>query len=163
MATTYEAIATTTLGSAASSYTFSSIPSTFTDIILVTSIQATSSGQGLYLQFNGDTGSNYSYTYLRGNGSTATSGRATNNTLCLLSTIAEPPTTGFANYIAQLQSYAGSTYKTSIVRANAAGAGVEAIVNLWRSTSAINAVRIFISGGNMNTGSTFTLYGVKSA
>jgi hypothetical protein len=162
MTITYEAIATTTLGSAASSYTFTSIPSTYTDLVLVTSIQATSSGQGLYLQFNGDTGSNYSYTYLRGNGSTATSGRATNNTLCLLSTIAEPPTTGFATYIAQLQSYAGSTYKTSLVRANAAAAGVEAIVNLWRNTSAINEVRIFISGGNMNTGSTFTLYGIKA-
>lgn len=163
MAATYEAIATYTIGTAQSSYTFTSIPSTFTDIILVTSIQATSSGQGLYLQFNGDTGSNYSYTYFRGNGSTTTSGGATNSDLCLLSTISEPPTTGFANYIAQLQNYAGSTYKTSLVRANAAGAGLAAIVNLWRSTSAINQVKIFTSVGNLNTGSTFTLYGIRSA
>lgn len=164
MATTYEPIATTTLGSAAASYTFSSIPATYTDLVLIASTQASSSGQGQTMQLNGDTSSLYSDTILRGNGASAVSTRQSNNTEFLLSNIAEPPTSSFGVYIAQFQNYSNSTtYKTVLVRSNNASAGTETIVNLWRSTAAITSIKIAISGGTFNTGSTFTLYGIKAA
>ena len=80
MPSTYEPIATTTLGSTAATITFSSIPATYTDlrIALVGSL----SGGGNYgnLRFNSDSGSNYSVTILRGNGSAASSARQSNAT-----------------------------------------------------------------------------------
>jgi hypothetical protein len=73
---TYEAIATQTLGSAAASVTFSSIPSTYTDLVLVCNFETSSNAiAGVYIQFNGDTSTNYSSTNLIGNGSTAESSR----------------------------------------------------------------------------------------
>jgi hypothetical protein len=161
---TYTPIATTTLGSAVASYTFSSIPSGYTDLVLVASTQATSSGQGQSIELNSDTGSNYSATILRGNGSSAVSARITSVQAALLSNIAEPPTSSFGVYIANFQNYSNATtYKSILCRSNNAAAGTEAIVNLWRSTAAITSIKIAISGGNFNTGSTFTLYGILAA
>jgi hypothetical protein len=56
---TYVAIAEQTLGTAAASVTFSSIPGTYTDLVLVLSVQD-ASGNTFALQFNGDTSTNYS-------------------------------------------------------------------------------------------------------
>ena len=70
---TYTPIATQTLGSSAASVTFSSIPGTYTDLMLISFAQGQASGgdNRLVLQFNGDTATNYSSTYLIGNGTTA--------------------------------------------------------------------------------------------
>ena len=167
MPSTYEKIATYTVPSATSSYTFTGISSAYTDIVLEANVQATSSGQGLTMQFNGDggAGSLYSTTILRGNGSTAVSARQSNTNNCLLSNIAEPPTSGsFGLYIAKFQSYSNaSVNKTILVRSNSAGFATEAMVGLWRNTNAITSILIGITGGNINTGSTFTLYGIKAA
>ena len=72
MTATYDPIATTTLGSAASTITFSSIPNTFTDLRLVL-FGVTLNATGTYnqIRFNNDTGTNYSWTQLLGNGSAA--------------------------------------------------------------------------------------------
>ena len=168
MPSTYEPIATTTLVSAQSSVTIGSggtIPQTYTDLVLVCSTQASLSGQGQSLEFNGDTASNYSATIMRGNGSTAVSARVSNVQAALLSNIAEPPTSGFGVYIANIQNYNNATtFKTILCRSNNASAGTEAIVNLWRKTpEAITSIKIAISGGNFAIGSTFTLYGIKAA
>jgi len=60
-----------------------------------------------------------------------------------------------------------TTYKTLLTRANQASNGVDACVGLWRSTAAINAVSIATTayGGSssVQTGSIFTLYGIKAA
>lgn len=164
MATTYEPIATTTLGSAAASYTFSSISGAYTDLVLVANVQASTSGQGLTMQLNGDTASNYSTTGLRGNGTTASSFRQSNTTSTLLSNLAEPPTGSQNVCIAQFLNYSNATtYKTVLTRANSAGFGVDALVGLWRNTNAITSIKIDITGGTMSIGSTFTLYGIKAA
>lgn len=164
---TYTPIATQTLGSAAPTVTFSSIPQTYTDLVLVASVQASSSGQGLSMQFNGDggTGSLYSNTGLRANGSTVVTFRQTSNTNCLLSNIAEPPTSNsFGLYIAQFNNYSNtSVNKTILVRSNSAAFATETFVDLWRNTNAINSILISISGGNIAAGSTFTLYGILKA
>ena len=81
MPTTYEPIATTTLGSAQTSVTFSSISGAYTDLVLVINAgNSGGTGYGIALQCNNDTGSNYSFTQLYGTGSAATSTRSTSTT-----------------------------------------------------------------------------------
>jgi hypothetical protein len=159
MATTYEPIATTTLGSSAASYTFSSIPATYTDLVLIVN-GSTASNTGTYIRYNSDSASNYSNTGLNGDGTSASSFRAT--------TVGSIATGEFRNYnstmIINVLNYVNSTtYKTNISRANTASDYVQAIVGLWRSTATINSIFIGTTSANFNTGTTFTLYGIKAA
>ena len=78
MTATYEKIATTTLGSNQASVTFSSIPATYTDIVVIATGK-TSTETTLYFRFNGDSGSNYSSTDIYGDGSAAGSFRFSNS------------------------------------------------------------------------------------
>lgn len=163
---TYEKIAAHTLASATPSYTFSTIPATYTDLVIICQTSISSGTQQNKLQFNGDTGSNYTATILSGNGSAALSTRTASQTSIQL---------GYDDYntssigmmtIINVQNYANtSTYKTVIARGSNAGTGVSATAGLWRATpAAINSVTILTSGGaNYAIGSTFTLYGIKAA
>lgn len=166
MASTYEPIATTTLGSAASSITFSSIPSTYTDLIIVLIGTGSSNNQNMYLTFNSDTGTNYSSTYLTGNGTAASSGRLPNNPNIYISAGVGFNTTTPAMRYVNIFSYAGSTYKTTLhsESTDLNGSGTTSMsVGLWRSTSAINTVALTQGSGNFNTGTTATIYGIKAA
>jgi hypothetical protein len=161
---TYSTIATTTLGSAASSYTFSSISGSYTDLVIVAQIKGTSASNYLNVRFNGDTGSNYSRTTLSGNGSTVTSERRTNATA--INTDYNETVEANFNYISILQvmNYSNSTtYKTMLNRANNAATGVGTTVGLWRSTSAITSVSLVANNNTFDTGTTFTLYGITAA
>ena len=157
MPSTYTPIATTTLGSAASTVTFSSISSAYTDLILVVQGAMATAG-GNYIQVNGDTGNNYSVTFIYGDGSSAVSTRAANSP----SASAFYLNTGQSNAILQFMNYSNTTTnKTFLSRGNSSDF-VSARVSLWRSTAAINSITVG-STFNYNVGSTFTLYGVKSA
>ncbi len=172
MAKTYEPIATQTLSTTATSVTFSSIPSTYTDLIFITNTftSGTATFRGLTLRIgNGtvDTGSNYSDTYLFGNGTSAGSnGRSTAGYMeGPQDSSTTVPSTGIFNFM----NYANTTtFKTTITRESRSNASVAARVNLWRSTSAINIITIYSPDlGSGSTpfvaGSTFTLYGIKAA
>jgi hypothetical protein len=159
MASTYEPIATSTLGSAAATVTFSSIAATYTDLKVVISGSVTTGGPNIYLQYNGDTASNYSQTILYGDGSSTGSFRNTNNTKQVIG----DANTTIGTTIADIMNYSNTTtYKTNLAR-NSMSAYVEAWVGLWRSTSAINSVLIGVTSSTFIAGSTFTLYGIKAA
>ena len=159
MAITYEPITTTTLGTATASVTFSSISGAYTDLVLVIAGSA-SAGVSALIQYNSDTGSNYSFTGINGNGSSASSFRVTSTSSIGLGEIYNYS----CNLICQIQNYSNATtYKTNISRANSASDYTQAIVGLWRNTAAITSITIATSSGTFNTGSTFTLYGIKSA
>lgn len=163
MAATYESIATTTLGTATNSVTFSSIPSTYTDLVLITNV-GHASGDATVYQFNGDTGSNYSRTFLSGNGSSTYSGRETNGTWMNLQNQDQPTTSVSQVQVVSIMNYSNSTtYKTAVGRGNVASAGVTAAVGLWRNTAAITSVTVRTASANFVVGSTFTLYGIKAA
>jgi hypothetical protein len=161
---TYTPIATYTLPSAQASYTFSSISGAYTDLVLVINVISTSSSANyLYLQYNGDTGSNYSTTILSGTGTSAVSDRFANRTNFNIDYYATP-NTEIGNRIVQIQNYSNTTtYKTGLVRANRAGGGTDAIIGLWRSTAAITSILITHDTAQFATGSTFTLYGILAA
>lgn len=163
MASTYTPIATSTLGSAAASYTFTSIPSTYTDLIVVVSGNG-AVNTGIMLQFNGAT-TNYSLTQLGGNGTVASSARRTSQSFMNITYSGYFTTSGQSMVFANIMNYANtSTYKSVIVRSGNAANGTDAIAGLWSSTSAITSVLIGNDGsGNIAAGTTFTLYGIQAA
>jgi len=165
MAATYTSIATTTLGSDTGIVTFASISGSYTDLILVCKTAKNGGGAGtLRLQFNSDTGSNYSYTRIFGDGTSAYSDRGTSETGAGVAILGDVVISSAGTFIVQLQNYSNSsTYKTAISRgSDSAGGYVSAYASLWRSTSAINRIDIY-STTNLRSGSTFTLYGIKAA
>jgi hypothetical protein len=167
MTATYEKIATTTLGSATASNTFSSISGAYTDLVLIASLRGTA-GAAIKVQFNGDTGTNYSSTRLVGTGVAAESSRNTSVSSIIYGNNGIPTAANeFAAVIMNIQNYSNTTtYKTMLSRFNNANTtlgSTDAIVGLWRNTAAITSVKVEANSGNFETGSTFTLYGIKSA
>ena len=165
MPATYDKIATYTVPSAAASYTFTVIPSTYTDLVLITTGGTVSSGQAIYAQFNGDTATNYSDTVMIGNGTTASSTRATINGVRVIGRFVGTDGTLNAVGITQIMNYANTTtFKTVLNRSNNSN-GVSASVSLWRATpAAITSITLVGDGpSNILTGSTFTLYGIRAA
>jgi hypothetical protein len=154
---TYTPIATSTI-STQTSVTFSAIPGTYTDLILICNY-VDQSTYDLKVRVNSDTGSNYSWTFLYGTGSTAGSFRSTNDTSGGLG----DNSTSYATNITHFQNYSNTTtYKTILSRNGSAARDATASAILWRSTSAINAIQVYTNGGTGFTG-TFTLYGVAAA
>jgi hypothetical protein len=158
---TYESIATQTLGSNAASVTFSSIPSTYTDLVLVVNTITSTGSEYMTINLNSDTGSNYSRTSLSGNGTSAISGSAANETVGYIAVETYGTNTYKFNAIVHFMSYSNTTTnKTFLSRANQADLGTDAVIGLWRNTSAINTIKV---NSNFATGSTFSLYGIKAA
>lgn len=166
MTATYNCIATSTLGSAGT-FSFTSIPSTYTDLVLVIRGGSVTADNGARFQFNGDTSSNYSFTEIGGNGSTAGSRAVTNQ--------------GFGTYgydfamnsaieyvgICQINNYYNTTsYKTYLARGGRASSlnspGLSLNIGLWRNTSAINRIDVVAASGNFIAGTTLSLYGIKA-
>ena len=162
MTATYEKIATTTLGSATNDVTFSSIPATYTDIVVICYAKVTTGSADLWFNFNSDTGSNYSITFLSGSASTIQSVRNTNATKMSVTNYGYLQT-DFGAYIINIQNYSNTTtYKSSLARANTTTNGLAAGAGIWRNTAAISTIKISPSENNFATGSTFTLYGIKA-
>jgi hypothetical protein len=166
MTSTYEKIATTTLAnSTTTSVSFSSISSSYTDLIVIMNVGAATSGSNVELRFNGDTGSNYSRTVTTGTG-VIYNERLVNQTSITLTFGAYLPFNLFqSNIILNIQNYSNTTtYKTVLNRSNTASEGTDLNVGLWRSTSAINDVTLICRGAGYYylSGSTFTLYGIKA-
>jgi len=161
---TYVALDKVTVSSATATVNFTSIPQGYTDLVLVCNvISTTNAANYVYLQYNGDTATNYSTTILSGNGSSAVSTRFTNRTNFNIDYYATP-NTQVGNRIVQIQNYSNTTtYKTGLVRANRAGNGTDAMVGLWRSTAAITSILITCDSDTFAAGSTFSLYGIAAA
>jgi hypothetical protein len=162
MPSTYTPIATNTLGSTTASITFSSITGTYTDLVVVCSnLKYVTGDDDAFVRFNGDTGTNYSWTQLNGNGSTASTNRGSSTSG--IRSINGMSTTNIGTTIINVQNYSNTTTnKTTLSRHSTNFAG--AFVGLWRNTAAINSITIInLGSGGFATGSTFTLYGIKAA
>jgi hypothetical protein len=159
MPSTYTPIATQTLVSATNSVTFSSISGSYTDLVLVFN-GTVSANQYVAVRLNSDTGSNYSWTRIDGDGSSAYSSRGTSTTFGRLG-IGNP--TNRTLTISQFMNYSNATTnKTVLSRSNTDFVG--ALVNLWRNTAAITSITVLTTTADTFTvGSTFTLYGIKAA
>ena len=169
MPITYEAIATVTVGSGgAADIQFTSIPGTYTDLLLKLSGRTTASGVGNFIDaaFNGST-SNFSYRLLEGNGSSALS---TNGTSSLISSATGSTATSntFGNSEIYIANYNSSNYKSisseNMGETNATTAYIDIVASLWSNTAAITSITLTPSGGNNFVQySTATLYGIKNS
>jgi hypothetical protein len=167
---TYIPIATHTLPSAAASYTFNSIPGTYTDLILVGNYASTAGAQTIYY-FNGvTTGTPYSTTEMYGQGATAYTYRFSNqNQIWFSSGVGSGTTLGQTNIIIQIMNYANSTTNKTALHQQSSNAspypGYVLGAGLYRSTSPITSVTIKADtgGSTLSANSTFTLYGIAAA
>ena len=160
---TYVPLATQTLGSAAASITFSSIPTGYTDLRLVLTATGATAGYYPQVQFNTDTATNYSYTQVYGDGGSGASGSSSNQS-SIIPSANGVSTTIPSMYTYDIFQYANtSVYKTSLIIGAEDGNGsgnICATVSLWRSTAAITSIKIFLGTPNLNTGTTATLWGI---
>jgi len=165
MPATYEPIATTTLGSATNTITFSSITSSYTDLRVVLTVVGVSATADAVIKLNNESSGLVSSTYLSGNGSTAGSGAVQNNAFAYLNLGAD--LSGQALFTIDIFSYSGSTFKTflSTFSNDRNGSGyVNRQVNLYRSTSAINRIDLYLlSARTFSAGTTATIYGILRA
>jgi hypothetical protein len=166
---TYVALDKKTVTSNVASIEFTTINQGYTDLVLIVNMQSSytgDSGNGARLQFNNDTGTNYSDTNLRGSGSSALSYRLSNSNYIqaglLPSSGGGTPANTLGAGIINIQNYSNTTtFKTVMSRTNSVYAVVEASVGLWRSTSAITSIKYF-GDGDILAGSTFSLYGIRA-
>ena len=166
MANTYTLISSVTVGSGgAATIDFNSIPSTYTDLLLVHSTRAALAGQyGINISFNGSS-SGFTGRYLQGNGSAASSGTSTQF-------IGISPGTGytantFGNGSVYIPNYAGSTNKSfsadDVIENNATTAYADLIAGLWSNTAAITSISITPATTSFLQYSTAYLYGISNA
>jgi len=173
MAATYNLISSQVLGSSTASVTFSSIPQTYTDLVLRISARSDYSSvlEQFKITFNGDSSAIYSYTYLRGNGAAASSSQDLTNTYALGAGGADGNTSTastFGNAEIYLPNYTSTTSKPlsffGANETNATNAYLTASANLYRNTTAISSILIApAAGSNWLTNSSFYLYGLKSS
>lgn len=162
MTATYDCIASTTVSSLTGSVTFSSIPNTYTDLVLVINNLPSSATTFIGLRFNGDTATNYGATRLYGSSSSASSDKSEGRTECLIGTAV---TSGSQLTICHVLNYANATtIKSVLSRDNASGLRVGLLANTWfKAPEAINSMTLTCpdsSGWVAN--STLTLYGIKA-
>lgn len=173
MPTTYTKIASVTVGSGgAANMAFTSIPSTYTDLVVKASARGTqvSASHAFTLRFNGAT-TDYSSRELVGGGSGAPSSstRTTLGSALYIGNIDGNTATSstFASTEIYIPNYAGSAFKSLSVDAvsenNATEAYATLLAGLWSNTAAITSIDLisFSGHGTLMQYSTATLYGIK--
>jgi hypothetical protein len=159
----YIPIASQTLGSSAASVTFSSIPTTLNgktlrDLILVANGIADDVSRFMMGRVNGDSGSNYSYVLMSGNGSAASPSTAFGDAFFRL-------TDGGSTRkqaIHQIFDFAQTNkHKSMLTRGDVPESHTVAWATRWANTAAVTSITVLMSGGNLQTGSTFSLYGLE--
>lgn len=164
----YESIATTVVGSGgASDITFTSIPSTYKHLqIRLTSIL--SDQNNIYMQVGAgsiDTGSNYAWHELYGDGSSAAAGAGSSQSFIKASYQASTSANIVSVAVIDVLDYA-STSKNKTVRSltgsDANGSGFIFLRSgLWQSTSAIDRIKLYGQSGSFNQYTHAALYGIK--
>jgi hypothetical protein len=170
---TYVAIAKTVLSADQTDVTFSAIPSTYTDLLLVISARSSDTGNVDRLKITVNaSATNYSNNYVYANGTTATAGTLSGgNTYIQMWGITANGATAnsFGNAEVYLPNYTGSTNKvlsvTGAAENNSATAYYEGITaGLWSNTSAITSITLDpVVGADFKSGSRFDLYGIKNS
>ena len=165
---TYTPLATVTLGTTAASVTFSSIPATYRDLILVCSLRATVSNQLALFRVNGDSGSNYSYVSLTGRGNDTAVSLSGTGTAAYATLDASPASATNAQTLSTIQFMdysATDKHKTFLSRAGGVSAtfnATEALAQRWANTSAITSIVFSMTSGSFVSGATFALYGIAN-
>lgn len=166
---TYKAIQTLTVGAGgASSITFSSIPQTYTDLVLKCSVRENGSGS-TWTQFAirpNNVNTNQTDKYLYGTGSAA--GSAGGSEIESWANDGSSTSNTFASAEFYIPNYTSSNYKSfstdGVTENNSSSALATLVASLWSNTSAITSIVIVPSGSySFVQYSSFTLYGIKKS
>jgi len=160
---TYELIATTTTSSAASSVTMSSIPATYTDLVIVGNYTvANGGGVGFSCRFNSDSGTNYEFEGHYSNGTSVNYNFATGYTMTYLS-IAD--NSNRTTTVSHIQNYAATNMYKPILTHSGNAVWNSTYTGSWNNSgSAINSITFVCDGGsNISSGSKFSIYGILKA
>jgi len=170
MALTYVLLGSTVLSGNQTTITFSSIPSTYTDLTLRVSarVDSASGSATVLVRFNSDSASNYSSTYLAGDGSSTYTSRASQTSYPLAVNGSTFTANTFASVELYLPTYTSTAskplYSTSIIENNGTEGWLWSRAGLYRGTSAISSIVLTDNAaGNFISGSTFYLYGIKNS
>jgi hypothetical protein len=161
---TYDLIASTTLGSNTRTITFTSIPSTYRDLVLVCNVTVVGGSDLICLTFNNNT-SGYNTVTMEGNGSTAASGSQTNESNAKNTVIDYSISDVRSTVIIQIFDYAQTDkHKSILMKGGSSNLRMGASANRWANTAAINRLDVFTDSGTTtySSGSTFHLYGIVS-
>jgi hypothetical protein len=171
MATTYEAIATVTVGSGgASSIEFTSIPGTYTDLLVKTSLRCNNGSAGadmVLVTLNGST-SDFTHRYIINNAGSVASGSNVPRTVAATNRNGTTAST-FSNCEFYIPNYAGSNNKSISVDYTTEQNGTTSYfqvlsANLWSNSAAITSIKMDDeSGHSFVQYSTATLYGIKNS
>ena len=157
---TYIALANTTLSSTASSVTFSSIPATYRDLVVVINCRVSTTSDFIKMGFNNNAASmNIVYAFGTGSGG-GTSGSGSN-----LSSpqIVGDPSDEWGVFTYNIMDYSATDkFKTVLGRSNAADHLVLMNAFTYNTTSAITQINLSTNAANWVSGSTFALYGIVS-
>lgn len=167
-----ELIGTIRLNSNTASVTFSGIPQEYKHLQLRATAMETAGANGMYfnIRINGDSGSNYAFHRLSGNGATASSGGGTSQTFGQLGPISGPTSNSNPTvFVWDILDYSNaSKYKTtrSLCGCDNNGSGsIDMFSNLWMSTAAVTSVIVYSysqgSASNFGSQSKFALYGIR--
>ena len=165
---TYTLIQSITASGSVSDVEFTSIPSTYTDLVIVCQGRTANavSEQAITVYLNNDFSGIASFTEMRGDGSTATSSRLTAQSGFRVGYFAGASAASgiVGQCIFSVIDYSNTnTFKTTIARGGTASSSTTASASLWRSTAAITRVGMATFGaGNYVAGSTFRLYGIEA-
>lgn len=158
---TYDLIASNILSTSAASVTFSSISGSYRDLILVIELANGVDGRNTRIQFNSDTGSNYSRVYTQGNGSTTLAAYETTTSFRINNSGQDDSV-----FLVQILDYSATNkHKTLLARYNQATGSFPAVgmsAGRWANTSAITTILLNMNADNFPSGSSFYLYGIVS-
>ena len=168
MANTYTLIEAKTLASAVASVSFTSIPSTYTDLQLLVSARGTTTfanGGYVYLFYPNGATTNLTSRYILGSGSAASS--VTDTAPFIYMTPSDYTASTFGSDAIYIPNYAGATYKSfsieSLNENNATAANINLVAGLWSQTTAISSITLTTASANFAVNSTFYLYGINNS
>lgn len=165
MANAMEQIGTMVLSSAQSLVEFPNIPQgVYKDLVLVSNVKMTQGSDAVRMQFNSDTGSNYSSVWMVGTGSSASAGQESNTGGLRVGGAAVGLTTSSSDSIivSIMDAFSTTNHKTTLTRYSGAGTEVVFLTGRWASLSAVTSVRLYGVVNSIAAGSTFSLFGVKA-
>lgn len=158
---TYVPIMTLALNTQTASVTFTNIPQTYTDLVLVMSSRNVTSNNNGQIWFNNDTSALYSNTTLFATGSSAQSSRITNATIMYTPDISS---THNSPTIVNIMNYRNTNFnKTVLIQGGARNTNTALWVGMYRSNNAITSISLASFGGDWTSTSVFNLYGIAAA
>ncbi|CAB4156642.1 hypothetical protein UFOVP655_87 [uncultured Caudovirales phage] len=159
---TYVPLYTQVIGTPVATVTFSSIPATYTDLVVEINCGISTTGQGVALSFNG-TSTGYSNTFMYKNVSAVGTSRTTSQTnLHLIDVTGNGDTTIKTAATAHIQSYSSGSVNKTILYTSQNDATIQAGAGRWANNAVVTDIAVGTTGGNFVTGSIISIYGIQA-